>query len=191
MREIVDGEGAGAHYAHVTADDIHKLQEFIQAARPEKPAEFSKALRVRQQSSVFTNFIGHTSEFIQIEDPLIHSGPCLLKNDRAAKFDPDQQSCDQQQRAENDQRKAGQDNVQETFYIFPINPFMFQLLSPPTNYYSRAASVSRKISVNLQDSLAGIARVSREVTGLARCRINGSTFPMFPAFSAFYSRLIL
>lgn len=107
---------SGSHHAHVPFQDVPKLRQFVQAALADEPADRRDALILvpgrEAGHAVLLGIHPHAAELIDGELSSVLGEAHLLIDRGAAVVEVDRRRRDQKNRAQEDQGRAGRDDVE-------------------------------------------------------------------------------
>lgn len=114
------------HHAHVALQDVPELGQFVQAALADEAADRRDAVVLvaggEAGHAVFLGVCAHAAELIDGELSPVLGEAHLLIDGGAAVIEMDRRRRDQKDRAQEDQRRAGRDNVEG-----PLDDGVFRL----------------------------------------------------------------
>jgi GDPmannose 4,6-dehydratase len=114
-REVFDEQRPWSDQTHVSPHHVPQLGEFVEARRPQEPAERSQPLHVRQQLPLPVAYIGHCPELEQRERFPMEPRSLLPEEDRPTELPPDQHSEGPLKRCGQRETQAGENEVEEAF----------------------------------------------------------------------------
>jgi hypothetical protein len=84
MRNVLRQQRPWPHEAHLSANEIEKLRNLVEARSTEKGAETGEALLVRREATILATVVRHSAELAQRERLGIEADPSLAKEDGCA-----------------------------------------------------------------------------------------------------------
>ena len=88
--KVFHQQGSGSHDTHVTNENVPDFRQFIQGCAAQGFAKIREPHFVRQEVPLFIPRIRHGTEFVDIKNLPVQTGPGLGKEHRRAKFHPHQ-----------------------------------------------------------------------------------------------------
>ena len=86
QRQVFHQQRPWPDNAHLAAEDVKQLRQFVYACGAEPTAKFAETFLIRQQLAGFIPRVAHAAEFVEFEDLLVLSRALLTEDHGAAQL---------------------------------------------------------------------------------------------------------